>query len=728
MINFVNDANESINVDAEFALTKRAMSFSYFKIVGDASVNYNLPNNSDTRRILGYYGLNQVSSPALSKQLFRVFKDGFELSRGYIVVQRDLGAVLDCYFIAGNANWINQLNFNFKDVENENYTIKWSSANISTYQTATTGISFPFVDYLFNGQRGGNYFFIRSGYTGTLGATADTTDQLADCFPAIYMSSLFQAITYESGIKFSGDLFSDQLFNSLMVTHDGPDLLNSANYVERRHAKIGAESQVMGFIATKINFTNVIFNGTRSPYNTGTIRYTADSYCELSFVIYLSLSINQSYTVSIYKNGISAIARTGGQVCTITYDYLQASPGDYFEIYIQGATPYSVGVSSFLEVMPTAKLAPTTTGISPYVRLSTIAPNMLAVDLVKWAAVSFGCDVVFNTYANSITINKIDNKAISSALNWSDYLNSFEIKYDLMRTNTYLRLAEATEPQTVAYNERNELKFGECVFTGNDSDNSVDVYTSPFPATDTLVSNNQSGYALPFIDFYGISDDVVYTYASVTNVGGGCQFNGTFTDIAGSSNVSFIIRIVDDRGIYSGYFITDSAATATSTTILISSLPYVSTSTGTIYIQTHSRKTPGARVISVTPLSPSSFSNLSSVTSDSWTLTSVLWGSYVKPVTGLAIDKIPTGLNYGPINKSGYTFPSLTDLYFDRITSMLSNPPIRAKMLLPESSFRSFNFELIYLKTEKFSGYFYVDSIVNYQGGDKEVEVNLLMI
>ena len=69
MINFVNDANESINVDAEFALTKRAMSFSYFKIVGDASVNYNLPNNSDTRRILGYYGLNQVSSPALSKQL-----------------------------------------------------------------------------------------------------------------------------------------------------------------------------------------------------------------------------------------------------------------------------------------------------------------------------------------------------------------------------------------------------------------------------------------------------------------------------------------------------------------------------------------------------------------------------------------------------------------------------------------------------------------------------------
>ena len=68
-----------------------------------------------------------------------------------------------------------------------------------------------------------------------------------------------------------------------MVTHDGPDLLNSANYVERRHAKIGAESQVMGFIATKINFTNVIFNGTRSPYNTGTIRYTADSYCELSF-------------------------------------------------------------------------------------------------------------------------------------------------------------------------------------------------------------------------------------------------------------------------------------------------------------------------------------------------------------------------------------------------------------------------------------------------------------
>lgn len=207
MINFVNDANESINVDAEFALTKRAMSFSYFKIVGDASVNYNLPNNSDTRRILGYYGLNQVSSPALSKQLFRVFKDGFELSRGYIVVQRDLGAVLDCYFIAGNANWINQLNFNFKDVENENYTIKWSSANISTYQTATTGISFPFVDYLFNGQRGGNYFFIRSGYTGTLGATADTTDQLADCFPAIYMSSLFQAITYESGIKFSGDLF-----------------------------------------------------------------------------------------------------------------------------------------------------------------------------------------------------------------------------------------------------------------------------------------------------------------------------------------------------------------------------------------------------------------------------------------------------------------------------------------------------------------------------------------
>ena len=99
---FQDDNGNSIDVTGDFALTKQAMSFFDFSIKGDVSINFEIDNNSATRKTLGYYGPQMNSQVAWTKQVFSRMIDGNVLDRGYIVIQDETIERLNCFYVSGN--------------------------------------------------------------------------------------------------------------------------------------------------------------------------------------------------------------------------------------------------------------------------------------------------------------------------------------------------------------------------------------------------------------------------------------------------------------------------------------------------------------------------------------------------------------------------------------------------------------------------------------------------
>jgi len=93
------------------------------------------------------------------------------------------------------------------------------------------------------------------------------------------------------------------------------------------------------------------------------------------------------------------------------------------------------------------------------------------------------------------------------------------------------------------------------------------------------------------------------------------------------------------------------------------------------------------------------------------------------------VNQLKDSLNISPIEITSYNDHNNEDLYLKRIKNVLGNPKIESQMLLPVATFHRYNFDkFIYLKSERLTGYFLVDSIVNYVNGRNQVEVNLYMI
>lgn len=102
---------------------------------------------------------------------------------------------------------------------------------------------------------------------------------------------------------------------------------------------------------------------------------------------------------------------------------------------------------------------------------------------------------------------------------------------------------------------------------------------------------------------------------------------------------------------------------------------------------------------------------------------------FAKPKGLTAVNQLKDSLNISPIQISGYTDHDNQDIYFKRIGNIVGNPKIESQMRLPVSVFQRFKFDkLIYLNVERLTGYFFVDSIVNYVDGKTNVDVNLYMI
>ena len=363
------------------------------------------------------------------------------------------------------------------------------------------------------------------------------------------------------------------------------------------------------------------------------------------------------------------------------------------------------------------------------VTVEAICPNMKAVDFLKWVCMTFGIIPVYDTYSSTLTLDILDKRVLSGD-DWSSYVKEYQVKYDQVQNN-YIRVAPPTDDFFDAYNETNDVQFGETNIESEKLDGqSNELYTSPFPVCYDSVSETQK-LAVPYVPMYDVEDEEEYVYLSVGQraVIGTAEFNGFGMPFDANSD-KFVVRIQDDNNYYTGYHKAFRYITDLSNTKLNTYTDYNFNSSGRIFTQRVSKGNPGARVLSFIPsITSTDYNSQNFFVGDPTSYTTLSTSAtayFYKPWYSLypVLNRYRQGLSYGAVDN--YNDYSIEAMYYRYIRGMVTAPTIRTKMLLPEKVFQAFNFDFVYINTGALNGYYFVESIVNYKDSTTLCEVNLL--
>jgi hypothetical protein len=741
MIFFVNDNNESISYEGEFLLTKQAISFYNFKIKGDVSINFNIPNTSDNRRILGYHGFNQGTNPAFSQIPFNVTRDGNIISRGYIVIVSDNGEELECFYLSGNT-WINSLNQSIKQFDYDEYTVypdDYNSVNEMVIDAVSYGknygIVFPLVDWSYEGQKGAAALSLAPQYQIEIRRFIyldewSTKDYFPEVLPVVYLHTVMSQIAKKSNIKLSGDIFDDQVYNRMVITPETVELEWPEYFVNE--TIVNAETILTTPMLTgyqKVSIETQTYPNGVSPYDQVNSQYTAKHTGIYNVTLNWVTDTSQNYLFRIYKNGSyvsgdqsigSVVSNTEGTVTG--YVYLQR--GDYLEIYANGGTAYNVIPNTSIEVQLAKSMYYEdffNYSKGPYIPVNAIVPDIKAIDLIKFIVNYFGCVATFDQYTQTLTINKTVNYLDS--IDWSSNVKGYEIQYNNdVAQNNYIKFSDVEDDLIKTYNEISPLGYANGNIEATRVKQERIITEFPFgPALD--VFNTNFNTSLATIGLVKLTPKNTFEYTSITQGGNYAVLNGTFEGIKGGIN-----QLVYVTGtVYNGYYI---VLTASATAVTINAPYLYLTDSGTVATLQKDLRSSESRVLLMDYVSIFLLTE-SQISAYKYGATTISWipygwfyrqnrNTYEDPYfkQSLAIND-PSNISYGNI--------TISEAYYSKLNSAFQAPGLKTTMLLDENTFQSFDFtKLVFLNTGDINGYFFVDSIVNYKDAITPVEVNLI--
>lgn len=225
MTEFVNDNGDYLEYGGDdITFTKQVASFRNFKIKGDFTVSFKLSNNSENRKALGYSNIQQVGNHAFAPNPFKLIRNGNFDKKGFIIIEDDQGPGGDigCYFVSGNANWFKAFDFPMNQISNSALQIQWNITAIVGTLGKTYGIIFPLIDWIYYRNKFDKYWA-----TGPLRGVGDPNNTgIPDMFPCLYIHTLVQELAKIANIRIGGDLLNNQEYKTLIMTPEGPELLD----------------------------------------------------------------------------------------------------------------------------------------------------------------------------------------------------------------------------------------------------------------------------------------------------------------------------------------------------------------------------------------------------------------------------------------------------------------------------------------------------------------------
>lgn len=691
---FQDDNGNTLEFNGDFAITKQAISFFSGDLKGDVSITFSVENNSVNRKVLGYNGPQSIPQVAFTKQQFNRVRNGNNLDRGYIIIQSEEGKSLKCFYVSGNSNWMNKLNGLISQLDFSQYRKLWSYDQINL--TTSDGICFPLVDWAYEGKKGNkdyiNERIVDVSYNAT-GYVDSTQNYFNDFYPCVFLSTIVKEIFNQNNIKFSGTLFDDSLFKRLLITP-------STGQILRDHI-----SQVTG---TGTSFTFSLAS-TYQMYDKFTETYDPDGkFSSNTYIAQHYGLLNIYFTLGptahfggylIRKNGVA-------QSTSGTHSIFSVVPGDQITFWVinDGSAP---GISNVTFSDFKFQVFDTLTA-GDYVSPNDVLTDIKSIDIIKFIINYFGCVTYFDDPSNSLTINILEKIKLEDSLDLTNYYLSHYVDYNVNQAkNNYVTIQDAEDNEIKVYNKNNIVKFGGGnIETDIQIKDSNTIFNIPFsPAAHNLSIN---GIWLSNVNLVTLEDgDIIIP---------GIDF--------GSPNQ--IVRLQDSTTKANiGYYV-----------LFFSNIAYpdVDVNTGDVLAQTISFNQITPRLLVYNPSTAiSSISDSSTYTiwekEINHDYTDTPYGFFSKKTTGLDIDHLKYNASWDRINNIDYDDPSIKELFFNKISNVLSNPTIIATMIIPESVYQSYRFDqFIYLKTKDLTGYFFVDRIENYVDGNTPVTVYLYML
>lgn len=767
MTSFIDDNGNVLDYSgADFGLTKQAASWYDFKIKGDISVDFFVPNTAKNRDILGYYGINQISSPAFSKLPFSVIRDGNKISRGYIIIKESTRDSIKCFYVSGNTNWFKYFDFNIKDIEYEDrFTVLGS--DIDGRKAATEGIVFPLVDWWGrNERRSTSYIKINTG------SYPEEFPTHTELFPCIYLHTIVSQMAVYSGVKIAGDLVNDPIYKRIIITPSGPEIYVPDTIVKRSYAQI----QNGPFGSAGLGVYDYTLDPQLIRFNTlidgngqvDTVNYAFTAIYTGTYRVDIDFWVNNvdTYNVDAYVNGVLYTSMFSQAVSTrnkVGTAYINMVKGDRLQFYVNNTaaanyrldyltdnkyTNFSIKLHRLAGVYVTPNLG----SYSPadtiaYVIPNAVTPDMKATDLIKFLSVYFSCVATYDEYSKTLYLNKMSSRRREDAVDWSQYVNSVVTKWPQRATYNFIQTEEGTEDEIKSYNEQSLVTFGGGVITTDSEitntqdifreaadrdlteEGTKELYRIPFSGAYEEKNKSYSKVFWPYIKFYELEKIESVAYSGVSASGPGAslaQFTSTFNDPIESDHVFYIIST---SGVYSGFASSYSSATVTTNPILF--IDYIANDSGTIVkykatrIQGPPRMllcNPGKSITEIGGVDVETYL-YSGVSVSTITTAPVCW--FDKPVLGHTIDIQKDSL---AIDSQHEYNQSISEKYMGDVKNIFKNGTAEVMMNLPIKDFLNFNFEYVYLNTKDAKGYFFVQKIDNYKGPDVPVKVELLYV
>ena len=738
---FQDNNGNSLELSGSFAITKQAVSFFNMSIRGDVSINFEVDNNSANRKTLGYYGPQMNSQVAFTKQAFNRMIDGNVLDSGYIVIQDETENILNCFYVSGNSNWVQLVRgliteLDFTGVTNGIDYVKWIvGQTISDQAAVTDGIIFPLADWNYNNKRGNALISASTSLYYSANRLKDArhdgnTFPMIEFYPCFYLSTLMSEIFKQNGLKLAGNIIDDPIYKSLIVTpHNG--LMKRTVTLSNIYATGSGQVYVapIPLVAIYNSFTetqdidNLFANS----------RYTANKKTGVIITLKCVSAGAGLLFPFVYKNGIQYVRGADySPLSSQIFDVIGVKPGDYLEIYTTCNTNFPVPGSGTLQLDIKIEEAESI-GANDYVGPKDFLPSLQSIDVIKFAFSYFGCSVYFNEFSKTITANIIEKINTSSAADWSEYYLSNRNEYTVSqaKNNFILYNENSSDSNVVAYNLKHTVKYGSGnIQTGNTLKDQNTIVTFPFSAS-FFDSGLFSSVPLSNVPLVNLVDSTAVIFTIITNSGAGIsQFTVTDSSVF---KIGEVLRVTNSAEYSLGYFIVYSVS---STTTIQCYFPFYASDTGIIWKQEVKYNEVGPKILSVnnSPVTDFSISGVTSTTivtdgAADTVLSNIPITVFSKKVLNIGIDNWKNNLAIDNPDSGGFTDPTIKELYFNKIGRFFQNPNVRAQMLIPNSVFQGFDFSnFIYLRTEKLTGYFFVDSIVNYQNSNTPVEVNLYML
>lgn len=737
MTSFVDDDGNYLDYSgSDIGITKQVANFFDFKIKGDVSANLTIPNNSQNRKALGYYGAQQIDSPAFSKVPFNMVKDGNTISRGFIVIKDSDDEDINVFYISGNTNWFQNFQFNLKEIDfDDKYTVSGNSWD--SRKASTDGIIFPVVDWFAKGQKRGDGFAIAAN------ATQEDLPVFTEIHPALYLHSLVDEMGRYGGVTIGGDLITDALFKKIVLTADGPDIYWPDWAVEQSDITVESEGGVYNTASDPqlIRFSKLI-DGSVNGFDPSAGNYSLTATRTATYRFDLDMQFNTSvalWQVDFYINGVFTLfimntTLTGFDSKFVTF-YYSLNKGDYVQFYVSKTTGggnyrltlannrtslrmqiakplgYQINYTAYLSGSAIVKIPP-----------MGICPDMKAIDLIKFLAVYFSCIVSYDEYSNTIRINQLKNFRKEDAEDWSEYFVSCGPDYQTgAAANNYIQGAEGPEDQIEAYNSQSSLRYGGGnIQTSFDTKEEREVYELPFSGSWDQPNGTDLRWFLPYIKFYDIEFGESVAYSGVVNSGGLARFTATFQDNIMTNEIMFI---KSNDGNYTGYgVLNDSTTSLTNPTF--KGIDFLLNDTGTLVRCTVSKVSGPPRMLLCYPGTtitdyggPSSFDMASTASSTAAVV------HFDKPKIGFPADAVKETLAIDSINNNN----SISELNYGVVKNVFKNPKVNAYFTLPLAVFQRFEFDTyIRIETKDLTGYFIAQKIENYRDALTPIKVELL--